>query len=57
MTTIAILGAGPASGAGAARKFGAEGFHIALISCAQAHVDALAAGLDQAGIIAAHPEH
>ncbi|MFI5952236.1 SDR family NAD(P)-dependent oxidoreductase [Cryptosporangium sp. NPDC051539] len=32
MTTIAIIGAGPGLGAAVARRFGAEGFSVALIS-------------------------
>ena len=32
MPTIAIIGAGPGLGAAVARRFGAEGFAIALIS-------------------------
>ena len=42
MTTIAIVGAGRGLGIAVARKFGAEGFDIALISRSQEHVDALA---------------
>ncbi|MHC5557419.1 SDR family NAD(P)-dependent oxidoreductase [Kocuria sp. U4B] len=53
MPTLAILGAGPGLGAAVARKFGAAGFHVALISRTQAHVDALAAELGRAGITAA----
>jgi NAD(P)-dependent dehydrogenase (short-subunit alcohol dehydrogenase family) len=31
MTTIAIIGAGPGLGAAVARRFGAEGFDVALV--------------------------
>lgn len=49
MTTIAIVGAGPGLGAAVARRFGAEGFHLALISRTQENVDRLAADLRTAG--------
>jgi NADP-dependent 3-hydroxy acid dehydrogenase YdfG len=52
MTTIAIVGAGRGLGAAVARKFGAEGFDIALISRTQEHVDALAADLTSEGLTA-----
>ncbi len=52
MTTIAIVGAGRGLGVAAARKFGAEGFDIALISRSQEHVDALAADLTSEGLSA-----
>ncbi|TNM67371.1 SDR family NAD(P)-dependent oxidoreductase [Streptomyces sp. NP160] len=42
MTTAVIIGAGPGLGAAAARRFGAEGFAVALVSRTQANVDALA---------------
>ena len=32
MTTIAIIGAGPGLGAAVAKRFGAEGFAVALIA-------------------------
>lgn len=50
MTTFALIGAGPGLGASAARRFGHEGFDIALISRSQDHLDALAAELDQDGV-------
>jgi NAD(P)-dependent dehydrogenase (short-subunit alcohol dehydrogenase family) len=50
MTTIAIVGAGRGLGIAAARKFGAEGFDIALISRSQEHVDALAGDLTSEGL-------
>lgn len=39
MTTIAIVGAGPGLGAAVARRFGAEGFAVGLISRNQERVD------------------
>ncbi|MDR6436774.1 NAD(P)-dependent dehydrogenase (short-subunit alcohol dehydrogenase family) [Paenarthrobacter nicotinovorans] len=51
-TTIAIVGAGPGLGLASARRFGAEGFNVALLSRAQEHVDALASDLTDAGITA-----
>jgi len=38
VTTIAIIGAGRGLGAAVARKFGAEGFAVALLSRNQQHV-------------------
>lgn len=52
MTTIAIIGAGPGLGQATARRFGREGFSVALISRTQANVDRLAAELSEAGITA-----
>ncbi|WP_406032351.1 SDR family NAD(P)-dependent oxidoreductase [Nocardioides sp. NBC_00163] len=52
MTTVAIIGAGPGLGQSAARRFGREGFSIALISRTQANVDALAAELTEDGVTA-----
>ena len=52
MTTIAIVGAGKGLGAAVARKFGAEGFEIALISRNQERVDQLAADLQAEGLTA-----
>lgn len=52
MTSIAIVGAGRGLGAAVARRFGAEGFDIALISRSQNHLDALAADLTSAGLSA-----
>lgn len=52
MPTIAIVGAGPGLGAAVARRFGAEGFSIALISRDQAKLDALAAELEAEGLTA-----
>jgi NADP-dependent 3-hydroxy acid dehydrogenase YdfG len=50
MTTIAIVGAGKGLGAAVARRFGAEGFSVALISRNQARLDALAATLADDGV-------
>ena len=52
MTTIAIVGAGAGLGAAVARRFGAEGFAVALISRNQEHVDELARTLADEGITA-----
>lgn len=52
MPTIAIIGAGPGLGAAVARRFGAEGFSIALIARDQAKLDALAAELQAGGLVA-----
>ncbi|GAB3270475.1 SDR family NAD(P)-dependent oxidoreductase [Kineosporia babensis] len=52
MTTLAIVGAGPGVGAAVARRFGAEGFDVALISRNQAKLDALAAELGEEGVTA-----
>ena len=45
MTTIAIVGAGPGLGAAVARRFGREGFDVALLSRRQERADGLAADL------------
>ncbi|CAN00310.1 SDR family NAD(P)-dependent oxidoreductase [Clavibacter michiganensis] len=52
MTTIAIVGAGAGLGAAVARRFGAEGFAVALISRSQERVDELARTLADEGITA-----
>ena len=52
MPTIAIIGAGPGLGAAVARRFGAEGFSIALISRDQAKLDELAAQLQDGDLVA-----
>ncbi|MBM7412500.1 short-subunit dehydrogenase [Clavibacter michiganensis] len=52
MTTIAIVGAGAGLGAAVARRFGAEGFAVALISRSQERVDELARTLSDEGITA-----
>ncbi|MHA7209725.1 SDR family NAD(P)-dependent oxidoreductase [Arthrobacter sp. MDT1-65] len=50
MTTLAIIGAGRGLGAAVARRFGAEGFSVALISRNQGKLDALAEDLGKEGI-------
>ena len=50
MTSIAIIGAGKGLGAAVARRFGAEGFTVGLISRHQGRLDALAAELEQDGV-------
>jgi len=50
MTSIAIIGAGAGLGAAAARRFGAEGFAVGLISRHQERLDALAAELAADGV-------
>lgn len=52
MSTIAIIGAGPGVGRAVARRFGREGFAVALISRSQDKVDALAAELTGDGVTA-----
>ncbi|MET7319591.1 SDR family NAD(P)-dependent oxidoreductase [Streptomyces sp. NPDC005549] len=52
MTTLAIVGAGRGLGLSAARRFGREGFDVALISRHQEPIDELAADLTQQGITA-----
>lgn len=52
MPVIAIIGAGPGLGAAVARRFGREGFSVALISRDQSKLDALAADLTAAGVTA-----
>lgn len=52
MPTIAIVGAGPGLGAAVARRFGAEGFSVALVSRDQSKLDALAAQLRDGGVLA-----
>ena len=52
MHTIAIVGAGPGLGAAVARRFGREGFAVALISRDQAKLDGIAKDLSAEGITA-----
>jgi NADP-dependent 3-hydroxy acid dehydrogenase YdfG len=52
MTTIAIVGAGRGLGRATARRFGREGFAVALISRAQENVDRLATELERDGVTA-----
>jgi NAD(P)-dependent dehydrogenase (short-subunit alcohol dehydrogenase family) len=53
MGTIAIVGMGPLLGLGIARRFGREGYKIAMISRKQATLDAFAEQLSNEGIEAA----
>ena len=53
MPVIAIVGAGPGLGLSIARRFGREGFTVALISRSAANLDRLAAELAASGIEAA----
>lgn len=53
MSTIAIFGAGPALGMSVARRFGREGFRVALVSRNRGHLDGMAAELAGEGIEAA----
>ena len=50
MTTLAIIGAGRGLGAAVARRFGREGFAVALISRNQGRLDALASELEEDGV-------
>ncbi|GAA1727359.1 SDR family NAD(P)-dependent oxidoreductase [Microbacterium paludicola] len=52
MPVIAIIGAGPGLGAAVARRFGREGFSVALISRDRSKLDAMAAELASAGVTA-----
>lgn len=52
MATIAVVGAGKGLGAAVARRYGAEGFDVALLSRTQDNVDVLAADLREAGVTA-----
>ncbi|MCY1137145.1 SDR family NAD(P)-dependent oxidoreductase [Actinoplanes sp. Pm04-4] len=55
MTTIAIIGAGPGLGAAVARRFGAEGFDVALVARGREHLDKLVAeltGINARGYVA-----
>ena len=52
MTTFAIVGAGRGLGVAAARRFGQQGFDVALLARRQEHVDELAAQLTAEGITA-----
>ncbi|GHB11086.1 MULTISPECIES: SDR family NAD(P)-dependent oxidoreductase [Streptomyces] len=52
MTTYALIGAGPGLGLAAARRFGAAGHSVALVSRRSEHLDQLCAELDRDGISA-----
>lgn len=51
-SVVAVVGAGPGVGDAVARRFGREGYAVALIARDQAKLDALAAGLRAGGIAA-----
>jgi short-subunit dehydrogenase len=53
MKTIAIFGAGPALGMAVARRFGHEGFRVALVARNRGHLDAMADELAATGVEAA----
>ncbi|MFC8226019.1 SDR family NAD(P)-dependent oxidoreductase [Streptomyces sp. NPDC057287] len=50
MTTFALIGAGPGLGLATARRFGAAGHGVALISRSAGHLDALTAELGRDGV-------
>ena len=52
MPVIAIIGAGPGLGAAVARRFGREGFAVALVSRNRSKLDAMAAELKASGVTA-----
>ncbi len=52
MPVIAIIGAGPGLGAAVARRFGREGFSVALISRNQSKLDGMVAELEADGFTA-----
>jgi NADP-dependent 3-hydroxy acid dehydrogenase YdfG len=52
MPVIAIIGAGPGLGAAVARRFGREGFSIALISRNQSKLDGMVGELEAGGLTA-----
>jgi short-subunit dehydrogenase len=52
MSTIAVIGAGPGLGAAVARRFGAEGFAVALIARDKSKLDNMAADLSSQGVTA-----
>jgi len=52
MPVIAIIGAGPGLGAAVARRFGREGFSIALVSRNQSKLDAMVTELEADGFTA-----
>lgn len=52
MSTVLIVGAGPRLGGAIARRFGAEGYDVALLSNEEASVAALGESLQAAGVTA-----
>lgn len=53
MSTIAIFGAGPALGMAVARRFGREGFRVALVARDRGHLDGMVGELAGEGVQAA----
>jgi NADP-dependent 3-hydroxy acid dehydrogenase YdfG len=53
MNTIAIFGAGPALGMAVARRFGREGFRVALVARDPGHLDGMTGELARTGVTAA----
>src|SRR5579859_5115121 len=53
MSTIAIFGAGPSLGMAVARRFGREGFRVALVARDRARLDGMVRELDGEGLEAA----
>src|ERR1700710_2047503 len=53
MTSLAIVGAGSGLGAAVARRFGAEGYSVGLLSRHRGRLEALAADLASEGVHAA----
>jgi NADP-dependent 3-hydroxy acid dehydrogenase YdfG len=52
VSTLAVIGAGTGLGAAVARRFGREGWSVALVSRTQEHLDELAATLGDEGVTA-----
>jgi NAD(P)-dependent dehydrogenase (short-subunit alcohol dehydrogenase family) len=52
MKTLAIVGAGPGLGLSIARRFGAEGFNVALLARNPEKLDGLVGGLESVGVTA-----
>ncbi|GGV27844.1 short-chain dehydrogenase [Streptomyces filipinensis] len=50
MNSIAIVGAGPGLGAAVARRFGREGFEVALFARDRGRLDMLVGDLDESGV-------
>jgi len=53
MSTIAIFGAGPALGMAVARRFGHEGYQVALVARDRGHLDGMVGELASEGVAAA----
>jgi NAD(P)-dependent dehydrogenase (short-subunit alcohol dehydrogenase family) len=52
MTTIAVIGAGPGLGRAVARRFGREGYEVALVARDRRRLDALATEVSREGVTA-----